>query len=81
MGRIRARAEVVLGDPVSVVPEYVELVDPDTLEPVDLLDRPARLLIAARVGEARLIDNVLLEPAGVATGSNGTHATTTGAPR
>jgi len=37
--------------------EYVAIRDPDTLETLDVVDRPARLLIAARVGATRLIDN------------------------
>jgi pantoate--beta-alanine ligase len=47
----------------SVRPDYVELVDPDTLETLPALDRRALLLVAARVGETRLIDNAILEPA------------------
>jgi pantoate--beta-alanine ligase len=46
----------------DVAPEYVELVHPDTLEPVARLDRPGLLAIAARVGSTRLIDNVILDP-------------------
>ncbi|HEX8714374.1 MAG TPA: pantoate--beta-alanine ligase, partial [Solirubrobacteraceae bacterium] len=46
----------------GVEPEYVELVDPDTLEPCDELTREALLLIAARIGDTRLIDNALLRP-------------------
>ena len=48
-------------DPFGVQPEYVELVDPNTLEPIEFLARPALLVIAARIGEVRLIDNVVLE--------------------
>ena len=48
--------------PFDVSPEYVALVDPDTLEPLDTLERQALLAIAARVGETRLIDNVFLQP-------------------
>ncbi len=44
----------------GVEPEYVALVDPDTLEPCDGLERDALLLVAARLGETRLIDNALL---------------------
>jgi pantoate--beta-alanine ligase len=47
----------------GVRPDYVELVDPSTLEPLAELDRPALLLLAARVGEVRLIDNAVLHPA------------------
>jgi pantoate--beta-alanine ligase len=49
-------------DERSVEPEYVELVDPDTLAPCEALEHDALLLIAARVGATRLIDNTLLRP-------------------
>jgi pantoate--beta-alanine ligase len=52
-----ARATMVAG---GVEPEYVELVDPDTFEPCEQLERDALLLIAARIGETRLIDNAPL---------------------
>ncbi len=47
----------------GVEPEYVELADPDTLAPCDELAHEALLLVAARIGETRLIDNALLRPA------------------
>jgi pantoate--beta-alanine ligase len=37
--------------------EYLEIVDARTLEPLPIVDQPARMLIAARVGKTRLIDN------------------------
>lgn len=37
--------------------DYIALADPDTLEPVAMVDRPTVALIAARVGSTRLIDN------------------------
>lgn len=40
------------------VPDYVALVGAGDLQPVATLDRPARLLAAARLGTTRLIDNV-----------------------
>lgn len=43
--------------------DYVELCDAATLEPLERLDRPARLLAAARIGRTRLIDNVSITPA------------------
>jgi pantoate--beta-alanine ligase len=43
-------------------PDYLELCDPDTLLPLTALDRPARLLVAARIGTTRLIDNVEVTP-------------------
>jgi pantoate--beta-alanine ligase len=48
--------------PFDVEPEYLELVEPDTLEPIDTLTRHALLAIAARIGEVRLIDNAILSP-------------------
>jgi len=43
-----------------VQPEYVSLADAETLEELTVVDRPALLSLAARVGRARLIDNVVL---------------------
>lgn len=40
--------------------EYAAVVDPDDFTPLSSLDRPALLAVAARVGPARLIDNVPL---------------------
>jgi pantoate--beta-alanine ligase len=48
--------------PFGVEPEYLALVEPDTLEPLDTLTGEALLAIAARVGEVRLIDNATLTP-------------------
>ena len=38
--------------------DYVELRDAETLAPLTRFDRPARLLVAARMGTTRLIDNI-----------------------
>lgn len=38
--------------------EYIEIRDAETLEPVTRIDRPARVLAAARLGKTRLIDNM-----------------------
>jgi pantoate--beta-alanine ligase len=46
-------------DPITRL-EYLELVDQDSLEVLDVAKPGARLLIAARVGEVRLIDNVMI---------------------
>lgn len=42
--------------------DYVALADADTLLPVATLERPARLVAAAKLGRTRLIDNVAVEP-------------------
>jgi pantoate--beta-alanine ligase len=38
--------------------DYVELRDAETLAPMAALDRPGRLLAAAKIGQTRLIDNL-----------------------
>lgn len=40
--------------------DYAAVVDEATFEPVAMIDRPARALVAARFPSARLIDNLLL---------------------
>ena len=42
--------------------DYVELRDAETLETLGRLERPARLLAAARIGSTRLIDNLEVLP-------------------
>jgi pantoate--beta-alanine ligase len=55
-----ARAEL---SAAGIEPEYLEARDAEDLSPVtELGDRPVLIAIAARVGSARLIDNVLIEP-------------------
>jgi pantoate--beta-alanine ligase len=45
----------------SVRLDYFELVDPDSLDPVDDISGGALAAVAAFVGNTRLIDNILLE--------------------
>jgi pantoate--beta-alanine ligase len=40
--------------------DYLEIVDPDTLDPVDSISSGALVAVAAFVGSTRLIDNILL---------------------
>ena len=42
--------------------DYIELCDAQTLATIDTVTRPARALAAARLGRARLIDNVAVMP-------------------
>jgi pantoate--beta-alanine ligase len=59
VARDRAVAELAA---VDISPEYLELVAPDTLEPVSSLGGAVLVVVAAQVGGTRLIDNLLLEP-------------------
>ena len=54
--------QVLLREPL-LRPEYLEIVDPDTLSPVDRVAGPVRIVAAAFVGETRLIDNLAASPA------------------
>jgi pantoate--beta-alanine ligase len=55
-----ARAEL---SAAGIEPEYLEARDAEDLSPVtELGSRPVLIAVAARVGGARLIDNVLIEP-------------------
>jgi len=53
--------------PFGVIPEYLSLVDPETLQPLERLDRPGLLALAAYVGSTRLIDNTILHPTTLAS--------------
>ncbi len=57
--RLKARVRGTMRD-ADVEPEYIELVDPDTLDEVDEASAASVLAVAARVGDTRLIDNVIL---------------------
>ena len=58
LARARASLEATGFGPI----DYVDLRDADTLEPVTMLSRPARILAAARIGRTRLIDNLPVIP-------------------
>jgi pantoate--beta-alanine ligase len=42
--------------------DYVSLIDAESLQDMDQLERPAVLALAVRIGKARLIDNQILKP-------------------
>jgi pantoate--beta-alanine ligase len=42
--------------------DYLALTDPETLQPMERLDGPGRLLAAARIGGVRLLDNLEVLP-------------------
>jgi pantoate--beta-alanine ligase len=44
--------------------EYLEVVDPSTMQPVDRINGPVRVAGAIWLGETRLIDNLLCHPGG-----------------
>ncbi len=54
---VQERMKQVFSEAGVTAIDYIALVDPQTLEPVERLDSPTRALVAARVGQTRLIDN------------------------
>ena len=60
-GLAAARIELAAA---AIEPEYLEARDAETLEPAERLraGRPVLIAVAAQLGGARLIDNVLVEP-------------------
>ena len=59
--RVGALMRAVLGRTPGVRLDYAAAADPDTLEPAGRLRGRVALLIAARVGRTRLIDNLLVD--------------------
>ncbi|WP_417457514.1 pantoate--beta-alanine ligase [Kordiimonas sp.] len=41
--------------------DYVSVVDPDSLDVLERLDRPARVIAVARIGSVRLLDNMAID--------------------
>jgi len=58
---ISAAKEVFASEP-HVVLDYFEVVDPDTLDPVERISQRTLVAVAAHVGSTRLIDNTVLYP-------------------
>lgn len=50
---------LINGEPLAKI-DYVSIADPDTLEELSAIDRPALASLAVRIGRTRLIDNIVL---------------------
>ena len=59
---VLAKVRTVIATEPRVELDYAEIADAETLEPLMTLARPAYLLLAARVGGTRLIDNAFIAP-------------------
>jgi len=58
---VSAAKEVFAREP-QVVLDYLEIVDPDTLDPIERISQNTLVAVAAYVGSTRLIDNLVLTP-------------------
>jgi pantoate--beta-alanine ligase len=58
---ISAAKEVFAREP-QVVLDYLEIVDPETLDPVERISQKTLVALAGYVGSTRLIDNLVLTP-------------------
>lgn len=60
--KLRRVMRRTIGQNYLVELEYARIVDPVTMEPVARVDREVLAAVAARIGRARLIDNLLISP-------------------
>ncbi len=60
--RLSEVGRAVIAQEPQVRLDYFEIVDPESLEPVDSISQPALVAVAAYVWSTRLIDNVVLNP-------------------
>ena len=60
--RLIAAAKKVFAREPQVVLDYFEIVDPDTLDPVERISQKTLVAVAAYAGSTRLIDNAVLNP-------------------
>jgi pantoate--beta-alanine ligase len=67
---IQTMRGVLAAEPLAF-PDYVEIVDADSLEAATLLRNECLALLAVRIGATRLIDNMLIDVRGPASGSAG----------
>jgi pantoate--beta-alanine ligase len=52
----------VIAQNLEIRLDYFEIVDPETLEPLETISKPSLVAVAAYVGSTRLIDNIVLRP-------------------
>ena len=59
---IKEHAQHLLHSIPDIKIDYFDLVDPETIRPVNAVEGPVRAALAVWIGKTRLIDNVLCEP-------------------
>jgi pantoate--beta-alanine ligase len=61
VARIVEQMRGMIADAGPVKIDYIEIVDPQTLEPLAVVDRAGRICLAVRIGKSRLIDNIAVD--------------------
>lgn len=61
---IRRRMRGLIDTEPLATADYVSVADAETLEELDVVDRPALVSVAVHIGETRLIDNILIHSDG-----------------
>ncbi len=59
--QIIAQMRKILAQSTLLETEYIEIVEPETLEPLNPVKGPALIALAVRCGSVRLIDNILVD--------------------
>ncbi len=59
---LRKEMAKLIGSEKNTRIDYIEFVNPKTMEKVEKIEKPTRILIAVWVGKARLIDNMEVKP-------------------
>ena len=59
-GEIINRSKAFIAGHAGTQVDYIAIVDPETLEDVSRVDRPAQMALAVKLGKTRLIDNLRL---------------------
>lgn len=57
----------IIAEQPAVELQYLAIVDPDTFDPVDRVATGSYAIVAARIGDTRIIDNIYLDPGGTGT--------------
>lgn len=58
---IQKASDLIRSFPDTAI-DYIAICDPETLEDMPIIDRPAVMALAVKVGKTRLIDNMTLSP-------------------
>lgn len=67
-GKIIKTCETAINSKNDTAVDYIRICDPETLNDLETVDKPAVMAMAVKVGETRLIDNILLFPPGTEPG-------------